>query len=51
MDNEYAICLYLRQGNQRATKCNYDQVIEDLVDWCWLLSKCINPQNDEQTEN
>ncbi|WP_033082918.1 hypothetical protein [Colwellia psychrerythraea] len=46
MDNEYAICLYLRQGNQRATKCNYDQVIEDLVDWCWLLSKCINPQND-----
>jgi len=48
LDNEYSICLYLRKGKQRATKSNYEQVIEDLVGWCKLLSKYINPQETEQ---
>ena len=39
---QYDICLYLRTGNKRITKYRYDDVIEDILDWCWLLSAQIN---------
>ncbi len=47
-DNEqhsYIVCLYLRKGSDRITKKNYYQVIDDLIDWCWLIAQKINAEN------
>ena len=44
----YPICVYLRKGNQRLTKCNYDEICQQLIDWCWVLSQAIFP---DKTEN
>ncbi|WP_286234323.1 hypothetical protein [Thalassotalea sediminis] len=33
------LCLYLREGNQRLTKARFEQVQEQLIDWCWLISR------------
>jgi len=41
-DQDYTISLYARKGNQRVTKKRYKDVIEELVDWCWLIAKGIN---------
>jgi len=41
----YITCLYLRKGNDRITKKSYYQVIDDLIDWCWLIAKTINANN------
>jgi len=38
-DEHYTVCLYLRKGNDRITKKSYFQVIDELMDWCWLISK------------
>ena len=38
----YAICLYLRRGNRRFTKTRYLDVVEDIIEWCRLLSSHIN---------
>jgi len=38
----YDICLYLRKGSNRMTKKGYFNVIDELVDWCWLIAKKIN---------
>jgi len=46
-DQNYPISLYARKGNQRLTKKSYKEVIEDLINWCWLVSTTIN---DEHTE-
>ena len=44
----YTTCLYMRKGNNRITKKRYLVVIDDLVDWCWLIAKKINPNNTEK---
>ncbi|OKY26678.1 hypothetical protein [Thalassotalea sp. PP2-459] len=32
------LCLYLREGNQRLTKARFEQVQQQVIDWCWLIS-------------
>lgn len=44
----YTICLYMRKGSDRITKKSYGAVIDDLVDWCWLIAQQINPNNTEK---
>jgi len=41
------VCLYLRKGNDRITKKTYWVVIDDVIDWCWLIAQHINPNNTE----
>ena len=41
----YMTCLYLRKGSDRITKKSYYQVIDDLIDWCWLIAQNINSEN------
>ena len=41
-DKSYTICLYMRKGSDRITKKTYSVVIEDLIDWCWLIAQKIN---------
>jgi len=36
---KYTVCLYLRKGNQRYTRKHFDQVLEDVINWCWLTAK------------
>jgi len=43
--HSYITCLYLRKGSDRITKRGYYQVIDDLIDWCWLFANKINPDN------
>ncbi|MDG1751857.1 MAG: hypothetical protein P8I03_09390 [Thalassotalea sp.] len=45
--NTYPICVYLRKGNQRLTKGKYEEVCQQLIDWCWLLSQVIFPDITE----
>ncbi|PHR83680.1 MAG: hypothetical protein COA59_11350 [Colwellia sp.] len=40
--NGYTICLYMRKGSDRITKKSYVQVIDELMDWCWLIGEKIN---------
>jgi len=45
----YLICLYMRKGSNRITKKNYFKVVDDLIDWCWLIGTKINSfQTDER---
>ncbi|WP_281560843.1 SHOCT domain-containing protein [Thalassomonas sp. RHCl1] len=46
----YAICLYLRAGNKRLTHTRYQDVVEDILDWCRLLSSQINRYHCQQTQ-
>ena len=41
-DKNYTVCLYMRKGSDRITKKTYSVVIDDLIDWCWLIAKKIN---------
>lgn len=43
-DNSYTVCLYLRKGNNRVTDSTYYEVIDILIDLCWVISKHINSQ-------
>jgi hypothetical protein len=44
-------CLYLRKGSDRITKNTYFAVVDEVIDWCWLISKTTNPKNtDERPE-
>jgi hypothetical protein len=45
--NDYIVCLYMRKGSNRITKKTYLVVIEDLIDWCWLIAEKINACNTE----
>jgi len=36
---KYTVCLYLRKGNQRYTTKHFDQVLEEIITWCWLTAK------------
>ena len=42
-DNSYTVCLYLRKGSSRLTAYKYYEVIDMLIDLCWVISKRINP--------
>lgn len=44
--NKSIICLYLRKGSDRITKKNYFSVVDDTINWCWLIA---NEINSEQT--
>ena len=44
-NKHHIICLYLRKGSNRITKKGYFNVIDELVDWCWLVAKAINPEH------
>jgi len=41
----YTVCLYMRKGSARVTKKTYSAVIEDLIDWCWLIALSLNPDD------
>jgi len=41
-EKKYAVCLYMRKGSDRVTKKTYLAVIDDLIDWCWLIATKIN---------
>lgn len=41
----YPICAYLRKGDNRITRKKFGEIIEEILDLCWLLS-----QNLVQTE-
>jgi len=44
----YTVCLYMRKGSARVTKRTYSVVIDDLIDWCWLLATKINADETEK---
>lgn len=46
-DNSYTVCLYLRKGYNRLTGSKYYEVIDMLIDLCWVISKRINPGSTE----
>ncbi|PCH95752.1 MAG: hypothetical protein COB83_07850 [Gammaproteobacteria bacterium] len=41
-EKHYTICLYMRKGSDRITKKTYSVVINDVIDWCWLMAEKIN---------
>ena len=43
--NSYTVCLYMRKGSDRITKKSYVKVINELIDWCWLIGETINADN------
>ena len=47
---QYVVCLYLRSGNKRLTKNSYQYVVDDIINWCWLFSKHINPFHTEDRQ-
>ncbi len=44
----YVVCLYMRKGSNRVTKKTYLVVVDDLIDWCWLIAAKINPDETEK---
>ena len=38
----HIICLYLRKGSDRITKKGYFTVVDETIDWCWLIAQNIN---------
>ncbi|PKH88301.1 hypothetical protein [Colwellia sp. Bg11-28] len=40
----HIICLYLRKGSDRITKKGYFTVVDEAIDWCWLIAKNINSE-------
>jgi hypothetical protein len=42
-NSKFKICLYFRQGGERITKKNYFVVVDDAIQWCWLIAEQINP--------
>jgi hypothetical protein len=46
----FVICLYMRKGSDRITKKNYFTVVDNLIDWCWLISGQLNPVETEKRE-
>lgn len=39
----HTICLYLRKGNTRVTGKSYSEVVDMLIELCWIISKRLNP--------
>lgn len=46
--SNHTICLYLRKGSDRITKNGYFEVVDDVINWCWLIAKNINSEHTEQ---
>jgi len=46
-NKNYVVCLYMRKGSDRVTKKTYSVVIEDVIDWCWLMAENINPDSTD----
>ncbi|MBL4941554.1 MAG: SHOCT domain-containing protein [Colwellia sp.] len=44
----FTVCLYMRKGSDRITKKSYTLVIDELIDWCWLIAEKINAGATEQ---
>jgi len=42
-NSKFTVCLYFRQGSERITKKNYFDVVDDTIEWCWLIAEQINP--------
>jgi len=47
-NKNFSVCLYMRKGSNRITKRTYAAVIDDLIDWCWLLATKINSDETEK---
>ncbi len=47
-EKSYTVCLYMRKGSDRITKKTYSIVINDLIDWCWLIAEIINLDDTEK---
>lgn len=47
-NNGYTVCLYMRKGSNRITKNSYVKVIDELIDWCWLIAGELNPDDTEK---
>lgn len=47
-NKKYDICLYMRKGSDRVTKKKYSVVVNDVVDWCWLIASKINPNETKK---
>lgn len=41
-NKNYIVSLYMRKGSNRVTKKPYRLVVDDLIDWCWLIAEKIN---------
>ena len=39
------ICLYLRKGDDRITRHNYGNVINEVIDWCWTIATTVTPEH------
>jgi hypothetical protein len=46
-DSSYALCLYLRKGNNRVTGEKYYKVVDMVIDLCWVISKRLHPKETE----
>ena len=46
--HRFIICLYLRKGSDRITKKSYFDVVDDVINWCWLISTSINNTHTEK---
>lgn len=46
--NSYTVCLYMRKGDNRITKKYYVQVIDELIDWCWLIGSKLNADETDK---
>ncbi|WP_286263461.1 SHOCT domain-containing protein [Thalassotalea atypica] len=47
-EHEYAVCIYLRKGDNRITRKKFGDSVEYAIDWCWTVSKSISPTKTEQ---
>jgi len=45
--SNHTICLYLRKGSDRITKKAYFEVVDDVINWCWLIAKNISSEHTE----
>ena len=43
--DNHIICLYLRKGSDRITKNSYFEVVDEAIDWCWIIAKYINSEH------
>lgn len=41
---DYPVCLYLRRGCNRLTRTSFDDIRLQLIDYCWLLSSYLHPE-------
>jgi Short C-terminal domain len=49
--HEYLICVYVRKGDNRITREKFTDVIEHIMDWYWLFSSAIAPEQTEKRQS